>query len=460
MAPTNRPTYLLKRPSGYHFRIKVPADLRDSIGKIELRRSLTLLTANAAQQEATRLAVLAKEFFQASRTRGSQKVFESSNSRDFDQLVSSSVTDQTLVINPVSEPDTLGAMIDEYCREQVQTGNWRPKTELENRAIYTLLLRILGDIPCQALTYPILRDFKAKLTQLPANLNKSPRYRDRTIEDILAMDCQSMSISNMNKHLCRISSLIRWGVKNGYLSVNVAEGLKLKRNIRQDQERPPFSAEELQRIFDHPLYRHCQAKKPYQYWLPILGLYTGARLNELCQLHVADISIREDIWTLDINNNTADKRLKTLSAARIIPLHSQLHSLGFLEFVTTAKELGEKRLFSELNLTRDGYGRSPSKWFSRFRRSVGLHSSDQKSPDFHSFRHTLSMKLRRNGYQIHDIAELLGHHNTSTTQRYTKRLSIQQLSLMIESIDYPFINELPSFPTTVLPPLRAPNCNH
>ena len=29
--------------------------------------------------------------------------------------------------------------------------------------------------------------------------------------------------------------------------------------------------------------------KPAYYWVPLLGQYTGARLNELCQLYVNDI---------------------------------------------------------------------------------------------------------------------------------------------------------------------------
>ncbi|HJV07204.1 MAG TPA: hypothetical protein VJ642_07905 [Chromobacteriaceae bacterium] len=41
----------------------------------------------------------------------------------------------------------LSALIEQYCTEQEQAGNWLEKTSLDNRAIFRLFIDIVGDIP-------------------------------------------------------------------------------------------------------------------------------------------------------------------------------------------------------------------------------------------------------------------------------------------------------------------------
>lgn len=60
------------------------------------------------------------------------------------------------------------------------------------------------------------------------------------------------------------------------------------------------------KAFDAPLYRGCmddgasyampdRAVPGVVYWIPLIALYTGMRLNEICQLDVADIQIVEGV---------------------------------------------------------------------------------------------------------------------------------------------------------------------
>ena len=98
--------------------------------------------------------------------------------------------------------------------------------------------------------------------------------------------------------------------------------------------------------------------------MPLLGLYTGARLNELCQLYVNDIRQIDKIWCIDINRNTNDKKLKNASSERIIPIHPKLIELRFLEFVKEQKSNQSQRLFSHLKLGSDGYIKYVSRFFN------------------------------------------------------------------------------------------------
>jgi hypothetical protein len=111
---------------------------------------------------------------------------------------------------PVSKQDTsplLSATIKKYAQEQERAGNWQGKTGPENLAIYRLLVDAIGDIPMSKLMHSHMVAFKDTVQQLPANINKNPKYRGRTIAEILKMsDVQPMSITTVNKYLTRTSS--------------------------------------------------------------------------------------------------------------------------------------------------------------------------------------------------------------------------------------------------------------
>ena len=73
--------------------------------------------------------------------------------------------------------------------------------------------------------------------------------------------------------------------------------------------------QDLKRIFNLRKLKSesIDKNKPAYYWVPLLGLYTGARLNEICQLYVNDIKEIDKIWCIDINRKTNDKKLKNAS---------------------------------------------------------------------------------------------------------------------------------------------------
>lgn len=82
-----------------------------------------------------------------------------------------------------------------------------------------------------------------------------------------------------------------------------------------------------------------------------LGLFTGARLNELCQLRAHDVI--QDVYGVDlisINANGFNKSLKNAQSAREIPICSKLIEIGFLDFVEERRQADGKDalLFSEL----------------------------------------------------------------------------------------------------------------
>ena len=80
------------------------------------------------------------------------------------------------------------------------------------------------------------------------------------------------------------------------------------------------------------------SKWPERFWIPLLGLYTGAWLNEICQLDVADVLEIENVWCISINaDGDPKKSVKNQYGCRDVPIHDNLVQLGFLDYVSQPK---------------------------------------------------------------------------------------------------------------------------
>lgn len=326
----------------------------------------------------------------------------------------------------------ISAFVDEY----VRAGRWTKKTRKENEAVFALYIEIAGDLPVDLIDYQGIRKYKEVLSQVPANRNKIKRYRDKTIPEILSLpNVKPMAVNSVNKNLIRLSQMFKWAVKNGYLKNNMAEGMSLPQPKRQDQFREVFSTKDLNKLFSDPIFTQKKYLHSYYYWLPLLGLYTGARIEELCSLYIEDFQKAHGVPVISINKNHPDKKLKTLAAERLIPIHSELERLGLLDHVTALKAKKEKRLFPELSGQRDGFSQGASKWFGRFRKRHGITSPTKV---FHSFRHTVANSLKQAGVPKHQVAEILGHDQGEdvTFGRYGKPVEAKGALEAIKKLEF------------------------
>jgi integrase len=204
------------------------------------------------------------------------------------------------------------------------------------------------------------------------NRSKLKAYRGLSIAEVVALKPEkALSDARFNDTVSWVSSLFSFAVESGYIGRNPAKKLsRPERRSRQD-ENPPFTQGQLEQLFNGPV--HCgQARHPYQFWLPLLGLYTGGRLEELCQLIVSDVVETNGIWAISINDEGDDKRIKTQQSRRIIPLHPQIVSLGFLQYIDSLKAARGSHVFPELKRIGGRYGHAPSKWFNEKYGSLGI----------------------------------------------------------------------------------------
>jgi integrase len=216
-----------------------------------------------------------------------------------------------------------------------------------------------------------------------------------------------------------------------YIGKNPAENLVLKLNTKASEEREIYSANDLASMIAG-LSELNQNAHPERFFVPIIALFSGMRLNEICQLYVDDILEKDGIHYFDVNDKGINKRVKTRNATRIIPIHPVLIKLGFLNFVEKTKSgpLWKKLKYDEKN----GYGNLFQKWFQRFNR-VCI-TTDRKKV-FHSFRHNFANNLKQKLVDARIINQLMGHQNEDiSADRYGKDFNLAVLRDAIMKIDY------------------------
>lgn len=109
---------------------------------------------------------------------------------------------------------------------------------------------------------------------------------------------------------------------------------------------------------------------------------------------MGDIRQEGGIWYIDINADGPNKSLKTHTAKRRVPVHSELIRLGFLDWIATKPE-GQRSFLSFSFNGKEGYGRNLGRWFNAvFLPGLGLKESGLV---FHCLRHTMVTRLAQAG---------------------------------------------------------------
>lgn len=238
-------------------------------------------------------------------------------------------------------------------------------------------------------------------------------YKDMVLEN-------GRSSSTIRKHLNLINAVFNIAVKNGKLNINPASGVEAPTVKAKQKPRIPFSIEELRRIFSSPIYtanhRPLGGAGEAAYWLPLIALWTGARLNEIGQLLVEDIAEENGVKYIHITTETSDdedeespqKSLKNHSSKRRVPIHNELVRCGFLEYVISMRKAGHLRLFPLLksSATRP-LTAAFSQWFGNHKRK-GLGIADKRK-SFHSFRHGFKDACRESLIPIELHNKITGH---------------------------------------------------
>ena len=300
-------------------------------------------------------------------------------------------------------------------------------------AAVALLTEVVGDKPMAAYTKGDVRELKDILRALPANRNKIKETRGL---GVLAkrLGLAPLSTKTANKYLGVLYNLFEFAVGN-YDAVdrNPFQNAALATRTSPREEWDPYSLDALRKFFGSPLYRGCKSAKYWlkpgteiprdsaRFWLPLLLLYSGARVNEMCKLGSGDVGCEEGVHFFNIvweeDEEGVSRRVKNSSSVRKVPVHADLISFGFLEFVQRRKAAKDGRLFPELK--PDRYGKlfsGISKRFSdTYLPNLGIKT---KKTSLKSFRHTFVDAAHNSRIPEEIIQALKGDTAGGTIGRY------------------------------------------
>jgi integrase len=260
-----------------------------------------------------------------------------------------------------------------------------------------------------------IQRFRDKVGDLPVDLitkRHAVDFKDALLES-------GYTGKNTNYMLQQLKGILSYAVGQAWITINPADGVKATVSDEESADaRIAFPETVLSSIFSTAIYtdnlRPIQGAGDAAYWLPLLGLFTGARIEELCQLTYSDVrqeAYRDEHgkqvhqWVMLITNEGEGQSLKNKGSKRRLPIHAELLARGFVEYVDSRK--GEDRLFA----TRpNAKGRKSAQW------SVWWHAYIRKACEikdkrlvFHSFRHTFKDVCRECGIDKGVRDALQGH---------------------------------------------------
>jgi integrase len=215
-------------------------------------------------------------------------------------------------------------------------------------------------------------------------------------------DAVRLSEGTINKLLGGVQAIAVWARDQGLIPDDVpwSDPFARMRLEEDGSDRGPFTIGDLKLVFGSPVFTQGErsegGKGKAAYWLPLLGLFTGARRGELAGLTVTDVVTDETTGHPVIilrEDESRSRSLKTPGSARTIPLHPELIRLGFVQFADERRRTARDKawLFPEIAPDCKGGVSAWTKWFSRYIRAIGISDATKV---FHSFRHLFKDALR------------------------------------------------------------------
>lgn len=255
---------------------------------------------------------------------------------------------------------------------------------------------------------PIVREFQSVVGCKPVHQlthDDAVKYYEHTAART------DIKLGTKKRNLTRIKTLLNFG-RDQYRLPDITGPLQIDADYKKTHDSyVKFSKDDLTALFASEIYKSNCFKKASQYWLPLIGLYSGARIDEPASLLVSEVQQRDGVWCYFMSSDEANGGGKNRFAPRWVPIHPKLIEAGFITYWETVKAEGHYRLFPEMGKAeRDGCGKRATVDFTGYRRSVGVGALQGRSNKaYHSFRSTLVSELKERGIDGDMRRSLVGH---------------------------------------------------
>lgn len=358
-----------------------------------------------------------------------------------------------------AEPEgpLLQEVLPKFFKQMRQSEEWTEKTLTQSRQSCEMFVQLNGNLPVTAYTKKDhFTPFYDMLTALPSLWSKAREWRDMTPMEIVEQTAEDdevprLAMKTVKRHFSALGRLFTYLIKRGlYEGENPAHGFEFPSKGRPNSRRRMWEGDALAALFRSPVWTGMMSDsrrtepgevivRDEKFWLPILALYHGNRLEEFAQLVAGDVREEDGIPYFDVNDD-GDKQLKNEQSRRRIPMHPEVVRIGFLEYVKEVAPKPEDRVFP--NLKPGGpdkrIGANFTKWWTRYRQQIGLY---EDRLDFHSFRHGVTTKLFGAGVSQTIVDEITGHEGQGTSSKvYHKGSGLKALHAAIQKIEWPEVD--------------------
>jgi integrase len=342
--------------------------------------------------------------------------------------------------------------LEELVERWTKARNPSPKTLHSVVTASKEFVALIGDLPIGDICHEEMFDFRDQLSLLPVARSAFDRELGPValIEryEIGEDDRPRIAPTTVGKKVNAIQSLIGFAYAERWIEEDDVHNIPVRK--LPVIARRPFTKDELRKLFRLPLFirpwnlpeRPHKVSDETVRWLMLLGMMTGARLEELCQLTVEDIAFSEGSWRIaitdcDAEGPTTEKHLKSESSRRMVPIHRRLLDVGLVRLIGQRTNAGESRLFPELR--RNVFDRLGADASRRCNRVI-----DRVSPDrrlcFHSLRHFFKTHCRSSKLQDSTNDQLTGHAPPTIGRRYGEGVELPILAKELDKLDFEFID--------------------
>lgn len=336
--------------------------------------------------------------------------------------------------------ETLLELFEQWSEEALAKGSKRLDTVNQDRKVVQRFAAFVGpDRAIDAITPQDVCDYRDTMRKLPPKWMSKRELRHLDMraaaEKARALNLPRTAFTNVNKHLSTISPLYTWlGKMPKWAGLrNPVDGLFYD-DVKGKNRRPSFSTADLNKIVSSPLFTGFKADgeehlvgnvhaDDWRRWIPLVAMFTGARIGEVAQLRIGDVCQERGVWFVHIRHDEGEGLATKSGECRHAAVHPMLDQIGFLTFHARQRERARgdlaAPLFPELEPNSRGQiSGEPSRWWRDYLEAIEVkHGGDGFGA--HSFRHTLADRLRSEAELLdNQIAVCLGHSLKSTTGGY------------------------------------------
>ena len=380
---------------------------------------------------------------------------------------------QAATAQPAADPGPLLSELMEGFQKEGTVAGRATKTTQSDQTDLREFINIAGDLPIRTYAKQHGTKFKETLLKTPrqrktqpfAGLSIAEAAKLATKLDPDGKSIPRLHVDTINDKLMAVRKFFRWADGQYSNVFNPIDGLRIqpkKASGKRSQRRLKFNADELNKLFNGPIYTGCGSsprdwkhsgthipRDSARFWAPLIGLFSGMRLGEIIQLRVNDIKTDPqgityfEITTLvEEDADEADKSLKNANSERQIPVHPMLWACGLQTLIDKQKRAGHPRLLMDYDRSPvdDSWSKTFSAWFRQYRQHVGVERviAGRNRVDFHSFRH-LFEDVARNlpGIKYEVRNALQGHGENGVSQEYGTGVYRSTLAEAMKLISYP-----------------------